>query len=221
MWAGGRVTSCLPLAGGLCFAAYSHHMNFENNSEHERLKLDHVDLAGQSLERVSITDSTLSAVNLGSILATSLYLRDVTLESCDLSNARLHEASLLRVMFRNCRLTGLQLTESTVEASRFSGCKLDFSQFRFANIKGARYEDCDLREADFLGATLRKVQFGGCALDLAEFFKVQGKDMDFRSSSVGALRFGVGDLRGATFSAAQLVTLAPLLASMADFRIEG
>lgn len=179
------------------------------------------DVAIVSLDGASVSDSVFRGLSFGSVPAKKLHLRRVRFERCDLSNADWAECSLAQVVFTDCRLTGLRLTESLLKTCRLSDCKLDLAQFRFAELDDTTFTSCELREADFYQATLKGVRFEQCGLEQTEFYHASIKKVvDFRSSQVSTLKFGLGDLKGARFSAQQLIELSPLLASLAGLRIE-
>ena len=173
-----------------------------------------------SLDGVSILDSTFHSTTLNGISGKKLYLRRVKFEDCDFSNIEMPDSSLFDVTFKKCRLTGLQLTDSILEHCSFIGCKLNLSQFRFSKIYNTAFVDCDLQEADFYSAAFRRSKFEHCTLEQTEFYKTIAKELDFRTSAVGAIKFGLGDLRGAKFSPDQMIALFPTLASLVDFKIE-
>ena len=196
-------------------------MQFEAKGEYRDIHLERNDeVTFTSLDGASMNDSVLRGVRIGAVSAKHVHMRRVRFEQCDLSNADWTECSLAEVIFTDCRLTGFRLTESLLQSCQFNDCKLDLAQLRFAEAVATRFDACEFREADFYQATLREVQFSRCGFDRAEFYRTRAERVvDFRTSQIAGMRLGIGDLKGAMFSEQQLITLAPLLADLAGFRI--
>lgn len=160
------------------------------------------------LEKVNATQAKLEKTSFS----------DVVLVNCDLIATALPEASWCRVAIKNSRCSGLQLQPSTLKDVTFTGCKLNLANFRLSKLTNICFADCVLDEADFYAAELQNVVFMNCTLDKTEFSSAKLRRVDFRTSDIIGVK-GIGSLAGAIIDSAQLVTLAPLLASVLKIEV--
>jgi len=161
------------------------------------------------LEKVDATQAKLEKTGFS----------DVELVNCDLIATAFPEASWHRVVVKNSRCSGLQLQNGTLKDITFSGCKLNLANFRFSKLTNVCFDDCVLDEADFYAAELQNVVFLNCLLNKTEFSGSKLKRVDFRSSDILTI-LGLSSLAGAIIDSTQLVTLAPLLASVLKIEVK-
>jgi uncharacterized protein YjbI with pentapeptide repeats len=160
------------------------------------------------LEKVNATQAKLEKTSFS----------DVELVNCDLIATGFPEASWRRVVIKNSRCSGLQLQTGTLKDITFSGCKLNLANFRFSKLSNVCFQDCVLDEADFYAAQLQNVAFVNCNLNKTEFSGAKLRRVDFRTSDILAV-LGIGSLAGAIIDSAQLIALAPLLASVLKIEV--
>ncbi|HUD05844.1 MAG TPA: pentapeptide repeat-containing protein [Candidatus Saccharimonadales bacterium] len=181
-------------------------------------------ISGSNLPKVKakglvINESALDKVILLEAELEKLGLRDVIFSHGDLTAANCAESSWQRVQVKQTRCSGLKVQSGTFKDVLFESCKLNLANFRFSKIKNVQFIDCNLDESDFYQAELENVQFQNCTLRKTEFSGAKLKHVDLRSSDLIDV-LGVSGLAGATIGAAQLISLAPLLANEAHINVK-
>ncbi len=172
----------------------------------------------ESIDQLIVNGFTATELRLEKVNATQTKLErtsfsDVEFVSCDLIATSFPDSSWRRVSITGSRCSGLQLQTSTLHDISFVDCKLNLANFRFSKLKDVCFKDCVLDEADFYGAELLRVAFQNCHLNKTEFSTSKHRSTDFRTSDIVNIR-GVTSLAGSIIDSIQLVTLAPVLASV-------
>lgn len=199
---------------------YNRNMQLLSNEDYRNCRIAEADVVGNSLDGASFTDCSFDNIKLTHITLNKLFAKRTKFIGCDFSNLSFAQSVFADSTFCNCRLTGFKLAEAELADCTFKECKLDLAQFRFSRLRHIKFNSCELREADFYGATLSGVAFVGCSLEHAEFYKTKTKEVDFRTSKLCDLRFGVDDLRGVKVTSAQVVELLPSLSALAGFEVD-
>lgn len=161
-----------------------------------------LDISGVLLEKMGFLQAQLPRVTA----------RDMVAKQCDFSSTVLADGAFNRVEFINCRMTGVDFNKASVHDVLFRGCKLDMANFRFADVRRVQFIDCTFVESDFLNATLHDVRFESCVLEKVTFDQAKCKQVDLRTSQLVELS-GWSSLKGAVIDTAQLMAIAPYLAS--------
>jgi uncharacterized protein YjbI with pentapeptide repeats len=170
------------------------------------------DVTGVQAKGLSANDSRFDRISMAQSRLEKSHFTDVELLGCDLTAAAMPEASWRRVLVQASRGSGLQLQTSQLKDITFVGCKIDIANFRFSKLINVCFTDCVLNEADFYGAALTDVQFQNCSLVQTVFSGSKLQRVDLRSSTISSI-LGIDSLAGAIIDSAQLVAIAPLLAS--------
>jgi uncharacterized protein YjbI with pentapeptide repeats len=186
----------------------------------EDAELVGVDISGAEARSGRIVHATIDGFRAADAMLRDLRLVDVAAESLDASNGDWRGATLRRVELRGSRLTGLALIEAELEDVLLHDCKLDYANLRAASLTRVTFSDCVLLDADFGGARLDSVRFEGCDLQGTDFGRAEMAEVDLRGSDLSRLGGDVAALRGATVDSAQLIDLAPRLASAAGLKVE-
>ncbi|MET1048860.1 MAG: pentapeptide repeat-containing protein, partial [Acidimicrobiales bacterium] len=92
------------------------------------------ELAGGSLDRLTLAGCRLDGVRLTGSSFEGLVLEDVLLVGCELSGVTLGTTKLRRVRFENCRMSGLSTADLHAEHVSFVDDRLDDAWFRMAEI---------------------------------------------------------------------------------------
>jgi uncharacterized protein YjbI with pentapeptide repeats len=144
---------------------------------------------------------------------------DVLATACDFTATDCSESSWRRVHIKNSRCSGILLQNGGLEDITFEGCKLDLANFRYTKLKNVRFIDCVLENVDFYEATLKNITFEGCELTNAEFSQAKLMSVDLRSSTFESIK-GINSMKGAIIDSAQLVYLAPIIATQLGFIVK-
>lgn len=110
-------------------------------------------------------------------------------------------------------LAGTAAFGSEIQRVVFSSCKLNAVNFRAAEFFDVVFRDCVLTDVDFGEAKLTRVSFPGSELQGVHLAKASLKEVDLCGATGLDLASGYEALRGATISEAQLIGIAPALAS--------
>jgi hypothetical protein len=186
------------------------------------------------VDRVGFTDVDLSGVDL----------TGGRLEECAITRCRLEDAKLSAVRLLDCRLEGLdtpvlkasrptwrgvELTASRIGSAelydgqwrsvRVADCRLGYLNFRQGTLEDVLFTGCQIEELDLAGATLRRVGFVDCVIETLTVKGARMSDVDLRGIDLRTVS-DVAGLSGATVGAAQLLELAPLLATEFGILVE-
>ena len=135
---------------------------------------------------------------------------DCRFQTCDLSMAEVTDAVFQNVAFEDCRLLGINWSlaahKVTPFAASFVRCLLDFSRFREMRLIEQRFDGCsfreavfvnvDLQRASFVNAELSRCQFSRCDLRGADFRGARGYRIDPQQNAVRGARFSAGEVMG-------------------------
>ncbi|MDQ2807305.1 MAG: pentapeptide repeat-containing protein [Chloroflexota bacterium] len=169
------------------------------------------DLAGQTVDGVSLIGSHFTRLGLTGTEFQQLRCRDVLFSACDFANARWAGARFHRVALRDCRLLGFQAAEGQWQETLLQGCNGKLANFSFSSLKGVHFRGCDLSDSSFQSADLSGAVFHECDLSNAELSGVKLLGADLRGCRLDGLKIGVADLRGAIVDPIQAVGLIRLL----------
>jgi uncharacterized protein YjbI with pentapeptide repeats len=157
-------------------------------------RCDDLDLAGSRL-----VDCTVAGVTATTAAWRSTTWQDVTVDGFRIGALTLPAARLTRV--------------------RFTGGRVDFGNLRDTDLTDVVFRDCDLRELDAAGARWTRVRFEDCRLGHLDVSGATLSAVDLSPSELEGVA-GVGGLRGARISPAQLVQLAPAFAEHLGVRTD-
>jgi uncharacterized protein YjbI with pentapeptide repeats len=152
--------------------------------------------------QVSVQDGKLRRARFSDVL-----LRDVRLIATSLA-----ETGWADVTFDSCVAAGVEAFGARLRRVTLRGCKLDSVNFRDAQLTDVTFENCVLQDVDFGGAALTRTSFPGCRLSRTDFSRVRLDTVDLRGAELGLI-IDPPALRGAIVTTAQLLDMAPLLAS--------
>lgn len=164
------------------------------------------------VRRLDIEGCKLNNLQLAVARLDKLQLSDSSLSHIEAAGMHAPKAALLRVVTSNSRLTGADFGAASFEDCMFENVKFDEGGLRFAIFKRVRFENCVLRNTDFSSAKLLNVSFVGCDFEGANFDNASCKLVDLRGEDLSNIKGGLG-LKGATISSEQLIQLAPRLAA--------
>lgn len=135
------------------------------------------------------------------------------------------ESALTDIWFNGCVFAGVQAFSCVGRRVLFRGCKLDSVNFRDCKLNDVTFEDCVLRDVDFGSAKLSKIRFAGSQFADVDFTKATCSSVDLRgvrfgTSDTPGIKAGYDSLSGTRIDSAQLMILAPLLASHLGIRVD-
>jgi len=168
---------------------------------------DGADAASSRFLECAFTRVSFQGGGLRGSRLTDVWLRDVRLTGTSLAETSWTDASIVASAVAGVEAFGAQLRRVT-----FQGCKLDSVNFRDAVLSEVTFDDCLLREVDFTGATLTSTAFPRSRLAKTTFARMTLDRVDLRGAEELGIITDTVSLRGATVTAAQLATMATLLA---------
>lgn len=180
--------------------------------QHERIILRGFEAPNKAAQKMKFDETALDRLMLTNAALDNIIMLDTEVRNCDLSAAVLGGGTLNRVRFTSCRMAGVDFSRATLQNVTFTGCKLDMANFRFVHLSGVSFEDCTFVEADFQVGELADTTFSSCTLENVIFDQCKLRNVDARSSELRTIH-GWRHLRGLTIDYAQLITVAPELAS--------
>ncbi|MER5492318.1 pentapeptide repeat-containing protein [Streptomyces sp. NPDC002490] len=134
----------------------------------------------------------------------------------DLAGATLRDTEVV-----DARLGGVQLYGAGLERVVIRGGKIDYLNLRQARLRDVVFESVVLVEPDFAGAVWERVEFHDCTVREADFHAARMTDVDLRGASGLEDARGIGGLRGAVISPAQLLDLSWRFAAELGVRVTG
>jgi uncharacterized protein YjbI with pentapeptide repeats len=192
------------------------------------------DLAGSAdLESLRYSALRLDALDLGGARLDGVELVDVAADETDLRGARFNEVRCERVSlpvvraartdWRDVEVSGrlgsVEAYEAQWRGVHVVGAKISYLNLRAAELLDVAFTDCVVEELDLQGAEATRLRFTGTTIARLDVRGARLKDVDLRGATLEVLD-GLGDLRGATVSPAQLMLLAPLFADHVGLRVE-
>ncbi len=189
------------------------------NAQFERIILRGIDASNIAAQKMKFDETALDRLTLINAAFDHVTMLDTEVRGSELSAAVLGDGIFNRVRFTGCRMSGVDFSRANLQNVTFTGCKLDMANFRFTKLDGVKFEDCTLLEADFQVGELANVDFDDCTIEGAIFDQCKVRNVDARSSELSQIH-GWRHLRGMTIDHAQLVHIAPELASEFGLKIE-
>ncbi|MGH3502410.1 MAG: pentapeptide repeat-containing protein [Nocardioidaceae bacterium] len=172
------------------------------------------DLNGREARLVDIEGCRLTSTTLAGSTLDKVTVSDSTLHQCDLANVTLAHSALTRVELSGCRLTGLSAAELTMRHVSMRDCAGDLSSFRFASFTSVELCDCGLQRADFTAADLSGAVFRRCDLTSAELSQAKAANALFVDCTWEGIR-GITSLAGATIVNSSPIEALKFTAAMA------
>jgi uncharacterized protein YjbI with pentapeptide repeats len=134
-------------------------------------RLSATDLSGSRLEHLSLVDSVVETCNLANVRGHSAQLRKVSVRNSRVTGIDLGSATLRDVAFRDCRIDLASFSTARLQRVSFEDCILSQTDFLTAQLDSVRFVRCELRNADVRGARLK-----GCELRRSDLTGLQGVD---------------------------------------------
>lgn len=159
---------------------------------------------------LSLSVSRLAGIR-GAVTLRDVRLAEVRLEQLDTPVFSAPGATWRDVELESSRLGSAELYEAEWHGVRVTGCRLGYLNLRGAELRDVLFEDCTIDELDLVQATATRLAFRGCDIRRLDVQQATLQHVDLRGAELRELS-GVGNLRGAVVSPAQLADLAPLLA---------
>ena len=172
------------------------------------LHLDGIAFLSSHLDRCGLDEAVLRRGRLAECLVTEVHA-----VSLDVADAVWRET-----LVADPRIGALSAPGATWDNIRIRGGKLDFVNLSGAKLTDVVFERCVIGELDLGQAQVQRLKFDGVKLGVLDCTGARLVDVDFTGAEIGAVR-GIDGLRGAAFSASQLMDLAPLLAAHLGVRI--
>lgn len=122
------------------------------------------------------------------------------------------------VEIRQSRLGSAELYEADWRSVHFVGCKIGFLNLRGAQLRDVAFTDCTIDDLDVMGATAARVDFTGTRIGRLDVHGATMTDVDLRGAELREI-VNLAGLTGVTITHAQLLLLAPLLASHLGLRV--
>lgn len=184
-----------------------------------RQELSGGDLCGVPAEGFEVEQCRLSRVDFSGGRWERGGWRDCDFADGNLANVHAQGCAVQRSRFTTMRATGLQWTDGVVKDVTFTGCRLDLAGFRFSRLPHVLFDDCRLTGCDFTNADLSGVRFRHCDLTGAKFHHATMAGSRLEDCTLDGIN-GVEAMRGATVSAADLMSLTYLMADACGIAIE-
>jgi uncharacterized protein YjbI with pentapeptide repeats len=190
------------------------------DGDYDAIELRDRDLSGQSAENARFLDCRIVRCVLD---AASLSRAQIA--GSVLAEVRAHTLSAADSVWRDVAITGCRLGAVTghgaqVTRLRVSGGKFDYVNLRDAALTDVVIEDCTIGELDLVGARLTRVTFERCRVGVLDLTRATLDRVDLRGADLAGLR-GLGHLRGAIITPAQLIELSQALAAHLGLTVIG
>ncbi|MEV5434992.1 pentapeptide repeat-containing protein [Streptomyces sp. NPDC052682] len=192
----------------------------EPDGDYDGLRFHATDLTGQDGTGARFLDCALEACVLTETRLAHARILDSALTGPHGVGTDLAEATLRDVTLTDARLGGTQLHGAVLERVIVRGGKLDCLNLRSARLRDVVFDGCVLVEPDFGAARLERVEFVDCTLKEADLTAATLTDVDLRGAARLEIARGLDRLAGAVIGTAQLLDLAPLLATELGIRVE-
>jgi len=185
--------------------------------------LDAFGFDGLTLETLALGGARIEASRLAGVRAAEADLRGTTIseaivEQLDVPVVRAARTRWRDVRFEGGRLGSAELYEAEWRSVHFVGCKLGFVKLRGSELRDVQFTDCVVDELDLASTEALRLAFPGTRIRRFDVSRATLRDVDLRGCDIEELA-GVASLRGAVVDSAQLMLLAPLLASEAGIRV--
>lgn len=186
-----------------------------------------VEVTGRSIrdQRIDLGDASDVALDGCSIVKAELGLAPGArveivasdVEGCDLSQVEL--ALVRRTTFVDTKLVGTDFSGATLTDVVFENCILRLTSFRMATLSRVRFDGCTIDDVDCYDATLTDVDVTASRLTDMNVDQVDATRVDLRGAATLGLK-GARNLSGFLVEEAQLIGLAPTLASAVGLDVE-
>jgi len=192
--------------------------DLEPDGDYDALELRDLDLSHQSAENARFLDCRLVACVLDDAALSHAQIADSVL-----TEVRAVTLDAIDSAWRDVAVTGARLGAVTAYGAqltrvRITGGKLDYVNLRDGALTDVVIEDCTIGELDLVGARLTRVSLDRCRVGQLDVMHATLDRFDLRGAELAELR-GLGDLRGAIITPAQLTDLAPALATHAGLTV--
>jgi uncharacterized protein YjbI with pentapeptide repeats len=178
---------------------------------HAGLAVDDVDFSGRQVAGFEIDQCRYQGVSLSEVRLQRAEIKDAEFSGCDLANLRARESSMRRSAIRSTRMTGFTWITGRISDVVFDGARIDLAYFSSTRFSRVLFTSCRLEQANFGDTELTDVRFTDCDLTGAQFSGANLAQVSFTGCDLTGLA-GVASLRGATITAADALTLAPVFA---------
>lgn len=177
----------------------------------EDVALADLDLTGARAEHSALRSCRLERCRLDEATFADGRITECVLAETGASALDVGGGTWRDVIVESPRIGALSAVRADWSSVRIRGGRIDFLVLAGARLDTVAFEDCSIGELDLGDARLRNVTFERCPVDVLDVEAALLADVDLTGATLKTVR-GVGALRGATVSTAQLVELGPLLA---------
>lgn len=177
----------------------------------EGVAFERDDVAGNAAHDLSLERVRLANVNLDSVAARGVKLRDAVVVDGSWANLEAVASTVARIEATGIRATGANFSDADVSDALFDRCRFDLALFRFATLNRVVFRNCRLDEADFYSATLTSVKFEASSLPRASFDAATLSRCEIRGCDLMEIG-GVERLAGIRIGWDELMQIADLLA---------
>jgi len=185
----------------------------------EGRRVDVLDVAGERLPDLEIEECVIDTLRADDADLRGLRVRDTVVGTLDAPVLRASSSTWREVRIAGGRVGSAELYDAGLNGVEFVGMKLGFVNLRGSTVTDVVFRDCVVDELDVADARLLRVSFEGTSVRAVEGTNVRVEHVDLRRADLVRVE-RLDGLRGATIGADQLVTLAPLLAAQAGYRVE-
>jgi len=185
----------------------------------EGRRVDVLDVAGERLPDLEIEECVIDTLRADDADLRGLRVRDTVVGTLDAPVLRASSSTWREVRIAGGRVGSAELYDAGLNGVEFVGMKLGFVNLRGSTVTDVVFRDCVVDELDVADARLLRVSFDGTSVRAVEGTNVRVEHVDLRRADLVRVE-RLDGLRGATIGADQLVTLAPLLAAQAGYRVE-
>ena len=166
------------------------------------------------------SQTEFEVITIRNEIAIGLDLRDrkfidCIFENCQLSSVKL-DGAVLQAFFKNCMLEGINFftAKRSLLSLAFESCLVRHSSFAELKLHNAKFTRCDFRNVDFSDADLTGADFSNSTFEDCVFRNTNLSKADFRGASGYFIDPTQNKIRGAHFSAPEVLNL------LAPFEIE-
>lgn len=164
------------------------------------------------LDGLTFTECELASWRVQHLTMATTRLMDVSIRGWGVPVVAAGRLSVRNLEVHESRLGAVDLHDARVRRLLVKGAKLTWVNLRAAELTDVRFEECAFDEIDLSDATATRVAFHDCTTATVSLHNSKLTDVDLQGLEMRTIN-GLGGLRGATISQAQLSELAPLLAA--------
>lgn len=178
----------------------------------ERVRLENVDLSGQSLAGLLVSECELSGMSLGDADLRGATIAESKVRQLNATVLRASGSNWRDVVVEESRIGSGELYDSSWRGVQFIGCKLGYLNLRGANLRDVSFIDCQIDELDLGGATATRMLVSGTTVRGLSLLNSKLQHVDLRAAHLEVIN-GVEGLAGTTLTSFQLSQLAPAFAA--------